>query len=95
VSITTGEPAVQNDAKLVGIIRDAAPEGSFVALPGWTAADDFGFYSELRPSAYFRLGIRNEELARIYPLHHPQFKVDERALSLGGDDFCCSCTRVS
>ena len=83
VHITTGEPSVQNDASLVALIREAAPAGAFVALPGWTAADDFGFYSELRPAAYFRLGVRNEKLGSVHPLHHPQFRIDEGALALG------------
>jgi len=52
-------------------------------LPGWTAADDFGFYSEKRPSVYFRLGIRSEEAGSVYPLHHPQFRIDESAMALG------------
>ena len=51
--------------------------------PGWTAADDFGFYSEKRPSVYFRLGIRSEEAGSVYPLHHPKFRVDETALPVG------------
>lgn len=51
--------------------------------PGWTAADDFAFYSEKCPSVYFRLGIRNEEIGSAYPLHRPQFRVDEGTLSTG------------
>ncbi|WP_292557257.1 hypothetical protein [Mesorhizobium sp.] len=51
--------------------------------PGWTTADDFGFYSEKRPSVYFRLGIRNEEVGSVFPLHHSRFRVDEAALKVG------------
>jgi amidohydrolase len=82
VEIVTGEPPVQNDADMVRLIQQVAPE-RFLALPGWTAADDFGFYSQARPSVYFRLGIRNEAVGSIHPLHHPEFRIDEEALGIG------------
>jgi len=72
---------------MVQIVADVAAAlvgpGAVMPLPGWTAADDFGFYSEKRPSVYFRLGIRSEEAGSVYPLHHPQFRVDESAMALG------------
>jgi amidohydrolase len=82
VEIVTGEPSVQNDAEMVQLIQDVAPD-KFLALPGWTAADDFGFYSQAKPSVYFRLGIRNEAAGSVHPLHHPEFRVDEQALGIG------------
>jgi amidohydrolase len=82
VEIITGEPPVQNDADMVRLIQEVAPD-RFLALPGWTAADDFGFYSQARPSVYFRLGIRSEAVGSIHPLHHPEFRIDEEALSIG------------
>lgn len=85
--ITGGEPAVINDAAMVKILASSSRRifgaDSVVIAPGWTAADDFGFYSEKRPSVYFRLGIRNEAEGTIFPLHHPRFKVDEAALPIG------------
>lgn len=87
VAITQGEPAVFNDPEMTEIVRRNATklfgaERAIIA-PGWTAADDFGYYSEKRPSVYFRLGIRNEVSGSVYPLHHPKFRVDESALSTG------------
>ena len=29
------------------------------------------------------VGIRSEEAGSMYPLHHPQFRVDESAMALG------------
>jgi amidohydrolase len=54
-----------------------------VRLGGWSAADDFGFYSEIRPAVYFRLGVRNDAKGAVYPLHHPKFQIDEDALPIG------------
>jgi amidohydrolase len=87
ISIVQGEPPVVNDPELVKAVIDTTVDlfGPAAArtLPGWTAADDFGFYSEKRPSVYFRLGIRDEAAGSVYPLHHPRFRVDEAALPLG------------
>jgi amidohydrolase len=87
LDILKGEPPVVNDAELTRIVSESVAS-SFGAekvlnAPGWTAADDFGFYSEKRPSVYFRLGIRNDEAGSIHPLHHPKFRVDEAALPIG------------
>ena len=63
VEITTGEPVLVNDDAMVDLIREAVKDvvGSekvFSAEP-WTAADDFAFYCEVKPSVYFRLGVGN------------------------------------
>lgn len=87
VEILRGEPAVINDAAMVDLIRDSSHailgDGSTLNPPGWTAADDFGFYAEKCPSVFFRLGIRNEEIGAVYPLHHPRFRIDEGVLASG------------
>lgn len=87
LKIIRGEPPVVNDAELTQIISESAAknfgEANVLNAPGWTAADDFGFYSEKRPSVYFRLGIRSEDEGSVYPLHHPKFRVDEAALPVG------------
>lgn len=92
VDLRRGEPPVINDPGMVELIRrtgaDLLGQDNIVSAPGWTAADDFAFYSEKCPSVYFRLGIRNEELGAIYPLHHPRFRVDEQALSIGAVVLC-------
>ncbi|MDO9416164.1 M20 metallopeptidase family protein [Pararhizobium sp.] len=86
-TLVRGEPPVVNDPEMTRLLGDSVtgtfgPE-SLLNAPGWTAADDFGFYSEKRPSVYFRLGIRNENAGAVYPLHHPKFRVDEAALAMG------------
>jgi amidohydrolase len=87
LDLICGEPPVENDAEMVALVESTAKkafgEGSVVRLPGWSAADDFGFYSEKRPSVYFRLGVRNESKGAAYPLHHPKFRIDEDAIPIG------------
>ncbi len=87
VSVVRGEPPVVNDPGMATLISTTASRllGTeyVIGAPGWTAADDFGFYSQRCPSVYFRLGVRNEELGAIHPLHHPQFRIDENAMQIG------------
>ncbi|CDX58196.1 Uncharacterized hydrolase y4tI [Mesorhizobium plurifarium] len=87
IDIHRGEPGVTNDAGMAALIMAGAKASigadNAINMPGWSIADDFGYYSEKRPSVYFRLGIRNEEAGSVYPLHHARFRVDEAALKSG------------
>jgi amidohydrolase len=87
LTLARGEPPVENDPEMVALVENAARQvcGSegVLRLGGWSAADDFGFYSEKRPSVYFRLGVRNEAEGAAYPLHHPKFTIDEDAIPIG------------
>lgn len=89
VNLQRGEPPVINAPEMVDVIQRAGAEvvgrDNVLNAPGWTAADDFAFYSEKRPSVYFRLGIRNDAIQATYPLHHPKFRVDETALPIGAE----------
>ena len=87
VEITTGEPVLVNDDAMTDLIREAAkdvmgPEKVFSAEP-WTAADDFAFYCEVKPSVYFRLGVGNRGKGIDRGLHQSDFVVDEDALPIG------------
>ncbi|KAG1331708.1 IAA-amino acid hydrolase ILR1-like 3 [Cocos nucifera] len=80
-------PATVNDegmyahAKRVG--EDLVGEASVHHCPPTMGAEDFSFYSQKMPSAFFWLGIKNETLGSTYPLHSPYFFMDEQALPIG------------
>ena len=46
-------------------------------------AEDFGYYSQVIPGCFFRLGVRNEEKDAIHNVHTPVFKIDEDAIANG------------
>ena len=46
-------------------------------------AEDFGYYSQVIPGCFFRLGVRNESKDAIHNVHTPVFKVDEDAIAYG------------
>jgi amidohydrolase len=45
-------------------------------------AEDFSMYLEHAPGTMFRLGVGYPD-RKNYPLHHPQFEVDESAIITG------------
>jgi hippurate hydrolase len=46
-------------------------------------AEDFGYYSQVIPGCFFRLGVRNESKGIIHNVHTPHFNIDESAIETG------------
>lgn len=46
-------------------------------------AEDFGYYTQVIPGCFFRLGVRNEERGIVNNVHTPKFDIDERAIETG------------
>ena len=44
--------------------------------------EDFSYYTQVIPGCFSFIGVGNPEI-EAYGVHHPKFKVDEDALSLG------------
>jgi len=49
-------------------------------IPGM-GGEDFAYFAQEVPSAFFSIGCRPEEDA--YPGHNPKFKVDENCIPVG------------
>ncbi|MDZ4874391.1 MAG: N-acetylcysteine deacetylase [Chroococcidiopsis cubana SAG 39.79] len=87
MSYRPGVPGVQNNIGLSQILQTAAEEawGSdrvLVLTEPSLGAEDFSRYLEHAPGAMFRLGVGYEDRTN-YPLHHPQFEVNEAAIVTG------------
>ena len=85
--IDVGYPSVYNNEKLHAAVWEQA-----VAYAGPThveetelrmGAEDFGYYSQLIPGCFFRLGVRNEQKGIVSGVHTPTFNVDEDAIEYG------------
>lgn len=88
VDIREDAPLLVNDERLAALVRTAATKvaGTDKILSDagmWSASDDFAYFSNAAPSLYFRLGVRNEAKRAVFPLHHPDFSIDEDALAIG------------
>ncbi|KAF3795345.1 IAA-amino acid hydrolase ILR1-like 6 [Nymphaea thermarum] len=80
-------PPTVNDISMDRHVRNVAadivgPEKYKVVLP-MMGAEDFSFYSEVIPAAFYYIGIRNETLGSTHSGHSPYFTIDEDALPIG------------
>jgi len=50
-------------------------------------SEDFALFTEKVPGAIFRIGCSNKEKGMIYPLHSPNFDLDETSLVHGLEVF--------
>ncbi|MBC6474069.1 MAG: amidohydrolase [Hormoscilla sp. GM102CHS1] len=80
-------PSVQNDPGLTQLVETCAREAwgnsRVQVLPEPSlGAEDFSIYLEHAPGTMFRLGVGQSDKPN-YPLHHPQFAVDESAIVIG------------
>lgn len=82
-----GVPSVQNDFALTQLLETASQEAwgservEIIQEPS-LGAEDFALYLEQAPGSMFRLGVGFANRPN-YPLHHPQFEVDESAIVTG------------
>jgi len=82
-----GTPSVQNDKALTQLLEASAraawgTQGVQIIHEPSLGAEDFSIYLQHAPGSMFRLGVGFRE-KHNYPLHHPQFEVDETAIVTG------------
>lgn len=87
LSYKRGVPGVQNDPALTQLVEGCALEAwgrsRVQILPEASlGAEDFSMYLASAPGMMFRLGVGHKDKPN-YPLHHPQFDVDESAIFTG------------
>jgi amidohydrolase len=87
VNYTRRCTSVLNDSDLTELIASCASEALGPHRIQWIAdasmgAEDFANYTNLAPGSMFRLGVGFSDRPN-YPLHHPQFEIEETALLAG------------
>ena len=87
VNIDVGYPTVYNDEKLYEISRKKAAE--FIGEENISetemrmGSEDFGYYSQIIPGCFYRLGTGNKSKGIISGVHTPTFNIDENAIEIG------------
>ncbi|KAJ8773383.1 hypothetical protein K2173_028560 [Erythroxylum novogranatense] len=80
-------PPTVNDNNMYEHVRkvttDLLGPTNFRVVPPMMGAEDFSFYSEVVPAAFYYIGIRNETLGSIHTGHSPLFMIDEDVLPVG------------
>lgn len=87
VHIDVGYPSVHNDEKLYEIAKKKAQE--FIGAENVEeteirlGAEDFGYYSQLIPGCFYRLGTGNKEKGITSGVHTSTFNIDESSIEIG------------
>jgi len=86
-SFERGYPATVNDPAEAERVRAAAAkvvgEENVIEMTPVMGGEDFSYFLEQRPGAYFFVGSKNEEKGLIWGHHHPKFDIDEESLAIG------------
>lgn len=87
VHIDVGYPTVDNDPALTKAAKDLAEEfigkENVLETEIRMGAEDFGYYTQIIPGCFYRLGVRNEEKGIVHNVHTPRFNIDENAIETG------------
>ncbi|RLN33681.1 IAA-amino acid hydrolase ILR1-like 7 [Panicum miliaceum] len=80
-------PATVNDEGMYHHAREVAEamlgEGNVRRGAPFMGAEDFAFYAQRFAGAFFMIGVRNETMEAMHPLHSPHFVIDEDVLPVG------------
>jgi amidohydrolase len=85
--IDVGYPSVYNNEILNAATRKKAED--FIGRVNVEeteprmGAEDFGYYTQLIPGCFYRLGVMNKEKGIISGVHTPTFNIDESAIEIG------------
>lgn len=91
LALTEGYPPVINTAEEVGLVRNCVrelfgPDALTTAPHASMGSEDFSYYLQRVPGAFFRFGARRPDWEPI-PLHSPRFDIDEAVLAIGAEFF--------
>ena len=85
--IDVGYPTVVNNEKLNAVARGLAEQymgkENVETTEVRMGAEDFGYYTQLIPGCFYRLGVMNTEKGITSGVHTPTFNVDEDAIETG------------
>ncbi|KAL5198250.1 hypothetical protein ABZP36_001762 [Zizania latifolia] len=81
-------PATVNDKGMYGharaVAEDVLGEDGFKVGVPFMGSEDFAFYAQRFPGAFFMIGVGNETTMKaVRPLHSPYFVIDEGVLPVG------------
>ncbi len=87
LKIDVGYPTVDNDDVLTEaawkLADDFMDKENVYETEMRMGAEDFGYYTQVIPGCFYRLGVRNEAAGIIHNVHTPKFNIDERAIETG------------
>lgn len=87
-----GYPAVLNTDEQVDLLLETMSGGTdfitdFEEVGTSMGGEDFAYYLETKPGAFFNIGTKNTDLGADYPHHHSKFDIDEAGLKAGVESY--------
>lgn len=87
-----GYPAVLNTDEQVDLLLETTKgDTDFITsveeVETSMGGEDFSYYLQERPGAFFNIGTKNTSLETDYPHHHPRFNIDEDGLKAGVESY--------
>ena len=87
ILIDVGYPFVDNDPAITEVgwqlAEEYLGEENVAETELRMGAEDFGFYTQVIPGCFYRLGVRNEAKGIIHNVHTSRFNIDEKAIGIG------------
>jgi amidohydrolase len=82
VELEQGEPALENDPRIVARARQLLANAGLTAAPEWRScgSDDFAFFGALAPVAMAFVGLDGAAGFAPRPLHHPELLPPDEAV---------------
>lgn len=84
VTIETGYDSLWNHPEAMEIVRQAAlclyGEDAVIETPPVMPVEDFSYYTQVLPGAFFFVGAKLQDESLVFPHHHEQFDFDENAM---------------
>jgi amidohydrolase len=83
VTLIAGEPALENDPRIVARARELLPDAGLQPAHQWRScgSDDFAFFGALAPLAMAFVGLEGADGFRSRPLHHPELFIPDSAVA--------------
>jgi len=90
-----GYPVLINDAGRTAFVAETAEALGLPVqeIPITMGGEDFAYFLQQVPGCIFRLGVYDESVGAVYPLHNSRFKLDESVLTAGLEMFLGLLTR--
>ncbi len=86
-TLMPGYPSIINDPEMTELIRQVAREvvgeENVFETPLQMGAEDFSYFVQIVPGAFFSVGSKNVDRGLIWGHHHPKFDLDEEFMVYG------------
>lgn len=86
-----GYPPVLNDSDEMKRVLDAQKNTVYIKelneVEPSMGGEDFAYFLQKKPGAFYNIGTKNTELDTDFPHHHPRFNIDEEGMKAGVESF--------